>query len=43
MMMAAVVVIIISLLFGMAYEALSQKNAQHSNMLKTEHQIKIKY
>lgn len=42
MLMAAVAVIIISLLFGIAYQALSEKNSHHENMLKTEHQIKIK-
>lgn len=42
MMVAAVAVIISALLLGIAYEALSQKNSHHENMLKTEHQIKIK-
>ncbi|WP_197468135.1 hypothetical protein [Fictibacillus phosphorivorans] len=42
MMMAAVVTIGVTLILGIAYSALNDKNTHHENMIQTEHQIKIK-
>lgn len=42
MVMAAIVIIMIGLIFGIAYESLEKKNNHHEEMLKTEHQIKFK-
>lgn len=42
MVMAAVVVIMIALLFGIAYDSLEQKNSKHEEMMKMEHQLKFK-
>lgn len=42
MMIAAVVMILITLLFGIAYQSLEQKNSQNEKMLQTEHQLKLK-
>lgn len=42
MVMAAVTIIITSLLFGVAFNALQSKNTKHQDALKSEHQIKIK-
>lgn len=35
-------IIISSLLIGVAYQALSNKNDQHENILRTEYQIQLK-
>jgi len=42
MLIAAVMLIIVTLLFGVAYGALKDKNDIHENLMKTEHQIKRK-
>ncbi|MCU1808337.1 hypothetical protein [Cytobacillus firmus] len=42
MLMAAIVILITGLLFGVAYDSLKQKNEHHEEMLKTEHQIQFK-
>lgn len=42
MMMGAVVIIIATLILGTAYNSLASKNAQHENVLQTEHQLKLK-
>lgn len=42
MMMAAIVVIMVSLIFGIVYSALEEKNKVHEEMLRNEHQIKFK-
>lgn len=42
MMMAAVVIIMVTLLFGVAYDSLAQKSNHNEEMLKTVHQVKIK-
>lgn len=42
MMMAAVVIIMVTLILGTAYQALEQKNQQHEKMLQTEYQLKLK-
>lgn len=42
MSMAFIAILIVSLLFGVAYDSLSQKNKNHEEMLKNEHQLKFK-
>lgn len=42
MMIAAVVIIVSTLLFGTVFEALSSKNEQHVDTIQNEHQIQLK-
>ncbi|KYD21378.1 MULTISPECIES: hypothetical protein [Bacillales] len=42
MIIFAVVIIVISLLFGIAFTALQEKNDHHEDVLQTEHQIQFK-
>jgi len=42
MVIAAVMLIIATLLFGVAYDALKDKNDTHEDLMKTEHQIESK-
>lgn len=42
MVMASIVIIMMVLLFGIAFDSLEQKNDTHEEMLKTEHQLKFK-
>lgn len=42
MLIAAVMLIIVTLLFGVAYDALKEKNDKHEGLMKTEHQIERK-
>ncbi|WP_374717747.1 hypothetical protein [Neobacillus sp.] len=41
MMIAAIVVIMVALLFGIAFESLEKKNEIHQKNLQTEHQLKV--
>ncbi|MDD9309779.1 hypothetical protein PUS82_00340 [Cytobacillus firmus] len=42
MVMTAVVIIMTTLVFGIVFAALVDKNKVHEDMLRTEHQIKFK-
>lgn len=42
MVMAAIVIIMVTLIFGVVYNSLQEKNNIHETMLKTEHQLKFK-
>ncbi|MEI2356702.1 hypothetical protein [Mesobacillus zeae] len=42
MLMAFTVTVMITLVLGIAFESLHQKNTQHEEMMKTEHQLKFK-
>jgi hypothetical protein len=42
MMMAIVVSVMITLILGVSYKALEERNQQHEQVLKTQHQLKIK-
>lgn len=42
MVMASMAILIVTLLFGIAYDSLEQKNSNHEDMLKNEHQLKFK-
>lgn len=43
MMLAAIAVIMTSLVIGISFGALSDKNSKHEEMLKNEHQLKLNY
>lgn len=42
MVMAIVVTVMITLVLGVSYKSLEQRNQQHEQLLKTQHQLKIK-
>lgn len=42
MMLAFIAIMIVTLLFSVVFDALEQKNNNHEEMLKTEHQLKFK-
>jgi cell division protein FtsN len=42
MVMAVVVTIMITLVLGVVYKSLEEKNQQHELMLRTQHQLKMK-
>lgn len=42
MIMASTVLIMITLVIGIAFSALAQKNDVHEKMMQTEHQVKFK-
>lgn len=42
MIMAIVTIIMVTLVFGVAYKSLSDKNNQHEQNLQNQHQLKTK-
>ncbi|MCM3216774.1 hypothetical protein M3612_20010 [Niallia taxi] len=43
MMLAATAIIMVSLVIGISFGALADKNTKHEEMLQNEHQLKINY
>jgi hypothetical protein len=41
MMIAAVAIVMITLVIGVAFDSLNKKNKNHEDMLQHEHQLKI--
>ncbi|MEG6533215.1 hypothetical protein V6C20_06705 [Caldibacillus thermoamylovorans] len=42
MVIAATVLIIVVFIFGVSFDSLVDKNSQHENVMKTQHQIQFK-
>ncbi|WP_269919579.1 hypothetical protein [Caldifermentibacillus hisashii] len=42
MLIAATVLVIVAFVFGISFNSLADKNSQHEEVMKTQHQIQFK-